>query len=90
MAVFDVAALAVMLETASAPVVEQRTAAPPTPVELLEFVGEFGDDHGQVIDPTQLAGPAPQSPPVAARRSPNSPSQPPASDGGADHANPPR
>jgi hypothetical protein len=57
---FDFLAIA-WAEGLTPPAIVQHAAVPAPTADLLEFLGEWGDDRGGVIDPTSLASPPPSS-----------------------------
>jgi hypothetical protein len=57
---FDFLAIAWVVSL-TPPAIVQHAAVPAPTTDLLEFLGEWGDDRGGVIDPTSLASKTPPS-----------------------------
>lgn len=57
---FDFLAIA-WADALTPPAIVQHAAVPAPTADLLEFLGEWGDDRGGVIDPTALASRPPPS-----------------------------
>ena len=91
MALLDPAIAMLCIEVCAAPV---EAAKPPAdaapPPDLLEFIGEWGDDNGDVIDPTQLAKDLPPPKRTDADPAPPPAAAPSSGSGDADAPAPPR